>query len=206
MFPILILWVSGACKNATAGVLIMKILGIDGSPRKNGNTEKLVKTILQGAEANGAETRHYKVARMNISPCLGCMDCRESGSCIHEDDMTPLYDEIQSSDTMVIGSPVYMWQVTAQTKTFLDRLVLFLKPDFSSRLNGPKGLVLAFTQGNPDVKAFKTYFDYLENLFSFLHYDVRGTIVAAGTRQEDDILKQADVLEKARDMGMRLTA
>ncbi len=60
----------------------MKILGIDGSPRKNGNTEKLVKTILQGAEANGAETRHYKVARMNISPCPGCMDCRESGICI----------------------------------------------------------------------------------------------------------------------------
>ena len=59
----------------------MKILGIDGSPRKNGNTEKLVKTILQGAEANGAETRHYKAARMNISPCPGCMDCRESGIC-----------------------------------------------------------------------------------------------------------------------------
>jgi len=81
----------------------MKILGIDGSPRENGNTEKLVKAILQGAEANGAETRHYKVAGMNISPCLGCMDCRESGICIHEDDMTPLYDEIQSSDAMHHG-------------------------------------------------------------------------------------------------------
>ena len=183
----------------------MKILGIDGSPRENGNTETLVKAILQGAEANGAETRHYKVAGMNISPCLGCMDCRESGICIHEDDMTPLYDEIQSSDAMVIGSPVYMWQVSAQTKTFLDRLVLFIKPDFSSRLNGPKGLVLAFTQGNPDVHAFKTYFDYLENLFSFLHYDVKGTIAAAGTRQENDILQQADVLERAREIGMSLT-
>ena len=183
----------------------MKILGIDGSPRENGNTEKLVKAILQGAEANGAETRHYKVAGMNISPCLGCMDCRESGICIHEDDMTPLYDEIQSSDAMVIGSPVYMWQVSAQTKTFLDRLVLFIKPDFSSRLNGPKGLVLAFTQGNPDVHAFKTYFDYLENLFSFLHYDVKGTIVAAGTKQENDILQKADVLERAREIGTSLT-
>ena len=183
----------------------MKILGIDGSPRENGNTETLVKAILQGAEANGAETRHYKVAGMNISPCLGCMDCRESGICIHEDDMTPLYDEIQSSDAMVIGSPVYMWQVSAQTKTFLDRLVLFVKPDFSTRLNGPKGLVLAFTQGNPDVHAFKTYFDYLENLFSFLHYDVKGTIVAAGTKQENDILQKADVLERAREIGMSLT-
>jgi len=184
----------------------MKILGIDGSPRKNGNTEKLVKTILQGAEANGAETRHYKVARMNISPCPGCMDCRESGICIHEDDMTPLYDEIQSSEAIVIGSPVYMWQVNAQTKTFMDRLVLFVKPDFTSRLNGPKGLVLAFTQGNPDAHAFKTYFDYLEKLFSFLHYDLRGTIVAAGTRQENDILQQTDVLERAKEIGMSLTA
>jgi multimeric flavodoxin WrbA len=183
----------------------MKILGIDGSPRKNGNTEKLVKNILQGAEANGAKTRHYKVARMNISPCLGCMDCRESGICIHEDDMTPIYDEIQSSHAIVIGSPVYMWQVNAQTKTFLDRLVLFIKPDFSSRLDGPKGLVLAFTQGNPDANAFKTYFDYLERLFSFLHYDVRETIVAAGTRQENDIRQQEGVLEKAREIGIRLT-
>ncbi|MGD8438272.1 MAG: NAD(P)H-dependent oxidoreductase, partial [Syntrophobacterales bacterium] len=113
--------------------------------------------------------------------------------------------EIQSSHAIVIGSPVYMWQVNAQTKTFLDRLVLFIKPDFSSRLNGPKGLVLAFTQGNPDANAFKTYFDYLERLFSFLHYDVRETIVAAGTRQENDILQQAGVLEKAREIGISLT-
>lgn len=185
----------------------MKILGIDGSPRKNGNTEKLVKTILQGAEENGAETRHYKVAMMNISPCLGCnMDCRESGICNHQDDMTPIYDEIQSSEAIIIGSPVYMWQVNAQTKTFIDRLVVFIKPDFTSRLNGPKGLVLAFTQGNPDVNTFKTYFDYLEKLFAFLHYDLKGTIVAAGTRQENDILQQADVLEKAKEIGMSLTA
>jgi len=184
----------------------MKILGFDGSPRKNGNTEKLVKTILQGAEANGAETRHYRVAKMNISPCLGCMDCRASGICTHNDDMTPLYDEIQSSDAIVIGSPIYMWQVNAQTKTFMDRLVLFVKPDFSTRLEGRKSLVLAFTQGNPDANAFKTYFDYLEKLFSFLHYDVRGTIIAAGTRQEDDILQQADVLEKAKEIGKSLTA
>jgi hypothetical protein len=67
-------------------------------------------------------------------------------------------------------------------------------------------LVLAFTQGNPDAHAFKTYFDFLEKLFSFLHYDLRGTILAAVTRQENDILQQADVLEKAREIGMSLAA
>lgn len=182
----------------------MKIVGFDGSPRKKGNTEKLVETILEGAAEQGAETRHYRVARMNISPCLGCMDCRESGVCVIDDDMTPLYEEIQSCDALIIGSPVYMWQVTAQTKTFMDRLVLFLRPDFSTRLKGRKGLVLAFTQGNPDGQAFRTYFDYLEKLFAFLHYDVRGTISAAGTRLEEDILQQQAVLEKAREMGRTL--
>ncbi|MGA7876711.1 MAG: flavodoxin family protein [Desulfoferrobacter sp.] len=182
----------------------MKILGFEGSPRRNGNTEKLVKAILQGAGEKGAETKHYKIAKMNISPCLGCMDCRESGVCVHKDDMTHLYDEIQSSNAIIIGSPVYMWQVNAQTKTFMDRLVLFMRPDFTTRFDGPKGLILAFTQGNPDAQAFKTYFDYLEKLFSFLHYDVKGIIVAAGTRELDDILQQKDLIEKARELGKNL--
>ncbi|MCK8600522.1 flavodoxin family protein [Desulfoferrobacter suflitae] len=182
----------------------MKILGFEGSPRENGNTEKLVKTILEGAGEKGAETAYYKIARMRIAPCLGCMDCRTSGICIHEDDMTPLYDEIRSCDAMIIGSPIYMWQVNAQTKTFIDRLVLFVKPDFSTRLNGRKRMVLAFTQGNPDAGAFKTYFDYLEKLFTFLHYAVKGTIVAAGTRHLDDLLQQTEVLEKAKKIGMDL--
>jgi len=65
---------------------------------------------------------------------------------------------------------------------------------------------MVFTQGNPDKKMFKTYFEYLENLFSFLHYDVMGTIVASGTRDTNDILQQTDVLEKARKIGKNLSA
>jgi multimeric flavodoxin WrbA len=183
----------------------MKILGFEGSPRANGNTEKLVKAVLNGARENGADTAFYKIAKMNISPCNGCMDCREKGVCEIEDDMQFLYDEIQAAHAIVIGSPVYMWQVAAQTKIFMDRLVLFVKPDFSTRLVGKKGLVLAFTQGNPGAESFKRYFDYLEDLFAFLHYDVKATIVAAGTRAEDDILKQTDVLERAGAIGKSLT-
>lgn len=106
---------------------------------------------------------------------------------------------------LFIGSPIYMWQVAAQTKIFMDRLVLFVKPDFSTRLDGNKGLVFAFTQGNPDAQSFKRYFDYIEDLFSFLHYDVKETIVATGTREENDIIKLPDVLEKAGEIGKNLT-
>ena len=182
----------------------MKILGVEGSSRKNGNTEKLVKTILESASENGAKTTFYKLVEMNISLCLGCFSCRETGTCVTNDDMQLLYEEIQASDIIILGSPVYMWQVSGQTKLFMDRLSAFIKPDFTTRLKGKKSLFMVFTQGNPDENSFKFYFEYLEKLFSFLHYDVMGTIVAAGTRDKDDILKKTDILEKAREIGKKL--
>ena len=184
----------------------MKILGLEGSHRENGNTEKLVKTILESAKENGADVNFYKLTKMNISLCLGCFNCRETGTCVTDDDMKFLLEEIQISDGIILGSPVYMWQVTGQTKLFMDRLIPFIRPDLTTRLKGKKRLFMVFTQGNPDKKMFKTYFEYLENLFSFLHYDVMGTIVAAGTRDTNDILQQTDVLEKARDIGKNLSA
>jgi len=184
----------------------MKILGLEGGPREDGNTEKLVKAILESAKENGAEVNFYKLTKMNISLCLGCFNCRETGTCVTDDAMKLLLEEIQASDVIILGSPVYMWQVSGQTKLFMDRLVPLIKPDFTTRLKGKKRLFMVFTQGNPDKDIFRPYFEYLENLFSFLHYDVKGTIVGAGTMDKDDILQQADVLEKAKEIGKNLLA
>jgi multimeric flavodoxin WrbA len=184
----------------------MKVIAVEGSPRKNGNTEKLVKTILESASGNGAETKFYKLIDMNIDHCLGCFNCRETGTCVTNDDMRVLHEEIQTSDVIILGSPVYMWQVSGQMKRFMDRLVPFIRPDFTTRLKGKKRIFMVFTQGNPDKDAFKPYFEYLENLFSFLHYEVKGTIVATGTRDKNDILQQTHVLEKAREIGKNLLA
>lgn len=184
----------------------MKILGLDASPRNNGNTEKLVHAILEGAASKGMEPRFYKLAKMNISFCDGCIVCREKGICGINDDMQILYNEIQNADALVLGSPVYMWQLNAQAKTFLDRLVVFVKPDFSTRLKGKKRIALAFTQGNTDPQAFQVYFDYIEKLLCFLHYDVKGTIVASGTRNKNDVLRQPAVLEEATAIGKMLAA
>jgi multimeric flavodoxin WrbA len=181
----------------------MKIVGFDGSPRDDGNTEKLVKAVLEGAAEKGAQTQYYKILKMKITPCLGCNTCREDGICTIEDEMQPLYDTIQNADALVLGSPVYMWQMTAITKGFLERLLPFLKPDFSNRLKGSKSIVLAFTQGNPNIQAFELYFDYLEKMLSML-FTVKGRIIASQTRDKNDILKNSEILEKARVMGRSL--
>jgi multimeric flavodoxin WrbA len=163
-----------------------------------------VNEILSGASDNGADTQMFNLADMDITPCTGCKTCKKNGICILDDDMQKLYDEIQNSDAIVLGSPIYMWQVTAQTKAFVDRLYAFIKPDFNTRLNGEKKLVLAFTQGNPDADMFNSYFDYLTKMFGFLAYNVENTIVAAGTADKSDILSQEDVLKTARQIGKNL--
>lgn len=189
--------------NHRNGGFFIKVLGLVGSPNSDGNTAKLVKEILTGASDRGAETRLYNLAALDIKGCDACYRCQADGKCAVEDDMQQLYKEIQDSDALVLGTPVYMWQMTAQTKLFVDRLTAFVNPDFSSRLGKDKKLILAFTQGNSDPGSFKPYFEYTAGLFYFLGFDVRDTIIAPGT-DHSGISDQPEVLVKARDLGREL--
>ncbi|WP_268989052.1 flavodoxin family protein [Methanosarcina barkeri] len=175
------------------------MLGLVGSPNINGNTAKLVNAILDGAAEKGAEKVIYNLSSLNIKGCDACFRCQESGCCAIDDDMQELYHEIQTADTIVLGSPVYMWQMTAQTKLLIDRLIAFLKPDFSSRLDNKK-LILVFSQGSSDRDAFKPYFEYTAGLLYYLGFDVLEMVIAAGT----DNLKvsfRPKLLENARELG-----
>jgi len=188
----------------------MNVLGLIGSPREHGNTATLVNAILESAAENGAETKVYHLSKMDLKPCKGCMSCRSEGKCIIEDDMQELYKELLSADALVIGSPIYMWEVTTYTKTFIDRLIALTcwqpcaKPDFTSPLKGTTKIVLAYTYGNPSPNNFNQYFKYMEGLFSYLGFDVRGSIWASGTVNPDDISHQFEVLENAKEIGKKL--
>jgi multimeric flavodoxin WrbA len=170
-----------------------------GSPNANGNTAKLINAILEGAAENGAKTRVYNLEALNLKGCNACQKCLEEGRCGIDDDMRTLYREIKNSDAVILGSPVYMWQVTAQTKIFIDRLMAFLRPDFSSRLDQKK-MILVFSQGSPDRDAFKPYFDYTAGLLYYLGFDILQIIVAAGT-DNVSVSFQPKLLETAREWG-----
>ena len=182
----------------------MKLLALEGSPRENGNTEKLVKAILESAKENGAETKFYKLTEMNISLCLGCSTCRDTGTCVTDDAMRFLLEEIQASDVIILGSPVYMWQVSGQMKVFMDRFVRLLKPDYSVRLDEGKRIAFAYTQGNPDAELFKVYMEYQEKVFGMFGFENAGRVIAAGTRGQDDILEQTELMEAAFALGEKL--
>jgi len=109
-----------------------KVVAFMGSPRKNGNTATLVKEVIRGAQDAGAETTIFNLYDMNVKPCQGCFVCRKTGHCVIEDDFQNMFKHIIDADAVVFGSPVYIWQVTAQMKMLWDRLCGFCSMKTSS--------------------------------------------------------------------------
>lgn len=117
----------------------MRIVAFCGSPRK-GNTEFLIKKVLEFCKESGADTEFISLSDRHIKQCLGCNSCFGSGKgCILNDDMDSLVEKIRSSDCFILGSPNYFSNVSSLMKKFIDRFNAFCKP---SVLVGKKAAVI----------------------------------------------------------------
>ncbi len=99
----------------------MKVIGIVCSPRRGGNTEILVREALEAASVEGAEIELISVVDKKISPCDGCGTCDHTGQCKIEDDMQEIYQKLAQADGVILDTPVYFANVTAQAKIVIDR-------------------------------------------------------------------------------------
>jgi multimeric flavodoxin WrbA len=102
------------------------------------------------------------------------------------------------------STPVYMWQMSAQLKTAVDRLLLFLRPGYTSSLEPGKRVLLAITQARPDTSFFWHYFEHVGNNLLFLGFGSYKILIAGGTRQPEDLTNQTELLIEARQMGQWL--
>ena len=101
---------------------MFKVVGICGSPRAKGNTEILLDTALSVFDEKYFETEKILLCKYELKPCTSCGLCIESHECPIEDDMTEtIIPELESSDVMIIGSPVHFNNVSGQVKIFMDR-------------------------------------------------------------------------------------
>jgi multimeric flavodoxin WrbA len=188
----------------------MKVIGFIASPRKEGNTAWIINEILEGAKGQSAETQSWYFNDLDIKPCQGCLCChnKDDRGCIINDDMQKLYAEIEHADALVLGSPVYMGQMSAQAKIFTDRLFAQISPRFSPHYKektAKKKLILVFTQGNPDSGMFKVYFDYTKHIFQLLEFDVKEVVVVAGTRN-GPAHERKDLHTAMNDIGSSLVS
>jgi multimeric flavodoxin WrbA len=99
----------------------MKLLGIYGSPRKKGNTDQLLDKALEGARNVGAETRAIYARDLEMCGCIECGGCDETGKCVVQDDMQLVYPHLEEADAIILASPIFFYNVTAQVKSVIDR-------------------------------------------------------------------------------------
>ena len=99
----------------------MKIVAIVGSPRPGGNTSYLVDQALQEAATHGVETEKIILTQYRVNPCQGHEDCASFSACRQDDDAPWILDKFSTADGLILGSPVYYYNMTAQMKAFVDR-------------------------------------------------------------------------------------
>ena len=108
----------------------MKIIGISGSPHKTGNNSRLIDRSLATSKKRGFDVEKITLAGTDISPCTDCGECRKEKSCQIEDNMTEIYDKLESADGILISSPVYFGTLSGQLKCLLDRSVMLRRNGF----------------------------------------------------------------------------
>src|SRR3974377_758600 len=106
----------------------MKVIAINGSPRKNWNTATLLNRGLEGAAAAGAEPELIHLYDLDFKGCISCFACKTKGGksygrCAVKDGLTPVLGMVEQIDAMILGSPIYFGTVTGEMRSFMERLL-----------------------------------------------------------------------------------
>ena len=103
----------------------MKIIALNGSPRRNGNTATLLHKALEGASAAGAETECIDLYTLKYKGCISCFSCKrkdkQHGVCAVKDDLAPVLEKVKQADAVLFGSPIYFMNLTSGLQAFLER-------------------------------------------------------------------------------------
>jgi multimeric flavodoxin WrbA len=182
----------------------MKVLGVVGSPRKEGNTDILVEEALRGAREAGRETSKIFLNDLRISPCQSvCTEyCERSGECKIKDDMSPIYNTLYESDPIILGTPVYWYGPSAQLKAFIDRWYAFSNPKQVGRMNG-KSLILisAFEESDSSVADGLVFM--MDKIAKYLKCEFsRKLLVSAGAKGV--VKENPQAMTQAYNLGFEL--
>lgn len=176
----------------------MKITVITGSPHKAGTSALLADKFIAGAEKNGHKVFRFNAAFKNIHACTGCNACGMNGPCVFKDDIErELMPELLDSDMIVLVTPLYYYDMSAQLKTVIDR--------FYSRtydINGKQSVLLAAGGSNTPL-TMRSIAKHYETLAGYMHWQDRGRVLAPGCPTRETVAK-TEYPQKAFELGMSL--
>jgi len=210
----------------------MKVIAINGSPRKNWNTATLLKKALEGAASQGAETELVHLYDLDFTGCQSCFACKTIGGvsygrCAVEDDLTPVLRKAAEADAIILGSPFYFGTASGEMRSFMERLMfpylaysgpprsLFprkIQTGFIYTMNAPEeGMEPSGQQGrvNHNERLLQMLFGASESLCSFETYQFEdySKVVSDLFDVEGRTRRREEVFpkdcEKAFEMGAR---
>lgn len=189
---------------------LMNIVCLYGSPRVKGNSTAIARKFCETAEQKGAKIQSWILNKLDYRGCQACYGCKgKSDKCVVKDDLTEVLEAVRGTDILVLASPVYYGDVSAQLKAFIDRNFSFLVPDFVNaskphRLSGDKTLVMILTQGNPEENTFKDIFPKYAMFYKMMGFETSELIRACGVMEPRDLKKRQDIFEKAEALAKKL--
>ncbi|MCD7729529.1 MAG: flavodoxin family protein [Clostridia bacterium] len=171
----------------------MNILVLNGSPRQNGNTKKLIAAFTEGAESVGNTVNIVDVCKKNIKGCLACEYChtKGNGKCIQKDDMGEIYGLLANAEMLVLASPIYYHGISGQLKCVIDRFYSAAYPNKPKRL---KKIAMFLCSGDRDMYD-GAMFSFKGDFLDYLGLENAGVITVAGSVTQNK-LAEANALGK----------
>ncbi|WP_319378130.1 flavodoxin family protein [uncultured Methanocorpusculum sp.] len=188
----------------------LSVLAITTSPRRHGNSESALDTVLESF--SGMSVEKVVLNDLNINPCRGCGKCEKTGVCIHEDDFAELGEKIRSCDLLVFASPVYSMSVCAQGKMLIDRCQVFWSRKYVLHdLSIPEGKKFGMFISVSGQKR-EGIFDHTVPVAQFL-FDVSQIppsriryLLLPGFDKISDFRKNPEAIAKAKEAGDAMAA
>lgn len=183
-----------------------RVLCICGSPRRDGNSARLLDALEAGARSAGATTERVDVADVAIEPCSACGGCSETGVCVLEDGMGEIGRLLDSADAVAVATPIYFASVPAQLKALLDRLQPYWvrryvldEPVVRAR---PGALIVVGGGGDPYGSACAVA--PVKSALSVAGFRVSEIVEVTGVDAKGEVLDRPEELERARALGALL--
>lgn len=163
-----------------------KILAVNSSPRKGGNTDVMIDELLRACADNGAEVEKLYLGDLNIKPCSGCRACRKvdvKTICAVKDDMTEfMYDKMYAMDGIVAGFPIYTARENSIMANFMDRWDCFANPFLTRRMPGGKKGVVVCSWMWPNPVAYDNIVENMVILLRLHGVETTEVLTLSGTR------------------------
>ena len=186
----------------------MRVLGILGSPRRGGNAERLLDKALEGALVCGASIDKVSLNELTVRPCQECGGCDDTGKCVIADDMGAIYCKVDEADVVILASPIFFGELTAQTKAMIDRFQCRWVKKYrlkNTPASGKKGAFLCVSAWHKE-EFFENAKRIAKIFFVVLDIAYAGDVWCQGISAKGDIEKHPDSLTAAFKLGKELSS